>query len=81
VNELIDLFSRVLILNISDDLEPTFHFFTERIGIDEARSFVANHPQVMGASSENRLQFVFALGSHEPRKECSEPGASNPAGR
>jgi hypothetical protein len=54
VNELI----RVLVLNISDDLEPIFHFFTECIGIDEARRFVPNHPQVTGAgsSSENRLQ-------------------------
>jgi hypothetical protein len=52
VNELI----RVLVLNISDDLEPIFHFFTECIGIDEARRFVPNHPQVAGVSSENRLQ-------------------------
>jgi hypothetical protein len=56
VNELIDLFPRVLVLNISDDLEPTFKFFRECIGVDEARRFVANHPQVMGASSENQLQ-------------------------
>jgi hypothetical protein len=52
VNELIDLFRRALVLNISDDLEPTFHFFTECIGIDEARRCVPNHPQVMGASSK-----------------------------
>ena len=55
VNELIDRFPRILILNISGHLEPSF-FYTEYIGIQGARRVVANHPQVLGASLENQLQ-------------------------
>jgi hypothetical protein len=56
VNELIDQFPRVLLLNISEHLDPISHFNTEYIGLEEARRFVANHPQVLGVSLEKRLQ-------------------------
>ena len=58
MNELIARFPRVLLLNISKHLEPIYHFYTECIGIEEARRFVANHPQVMGVSLKKRLEQI-----------------------
>ena len=56
VNKLISRFPRVLFLNISENLEPIYQFYTECIGPEEARRLVANHPWVLGASLEEWVQ-------------------------
>jgi hypothetical protein len=73
---------RIFGCSIETNLEPTIKFYEECVGLDAARTLVANNPRLLGSSLEKRLKprhaecqdagIPIAKGVVEPMAVCTE---------
>jgi hypothetical protein len=74
--------SPILGCSIETNLEPTIKFYEECVGLDAARTLLANNPRLLGSSLEKRLKQRHAerhvpgipidKGVVEPMAMCTE---------